>query len=60
MKERKKDTLYQFKTVDLNGKNKKTVCSVSSVADYFDIIGGYGSGIVFYEKKIRQKEKQSS
>ena len=58
MKERKKDTLYQFKTVDLNGKNKKTVCSVSSVADYFDIIGGYGSGIVFYEKKYDKKKNK--
>lgn len=38
---------YQIRSVNLNGKNKKALYLSSS--RMFGMIGGYGSGIIFYE-----------
>ena len=50
-----KNIIHEFRTIDLNGKNKKTLFSVSSKADYLDLLGGYGSGVIFYESSYNKK-----
>ena len=56
MNERKNDYLYQIKSVDLNGKNKKTICSIPSTKRYFTLIGGYGSGVIFVEEGYEENK----
>ena len=50
------DYLYQIKTVDLNGKNKKVLYKVkeSKISNVL-LLGGYGSGAIFYEKTYNKK-----
>ena len=55
MKQRKKGYLYQFKTIDINGKNKKIIYSRSLKSSSLGLIGGYGSGVIFSEDRYEHK-----
>ena len=54
----KKNYKFQIRKVDLDGKNKTTLYSkIYANDDAFYLIGGYGSGSIFYERSYNKKNK---